>query len=127
MSERKLISSGSSFEKVAGYSRAVVEGGWVHVSGTTGYDYTSMTLPQDVTAQTRNALATIRAALEQAGTSINNVVRARYYVSSREHVDAVFKVLGETFGEIRPAITMIICELIQPEMKIEIEVTARLA
>lgn len=125
MSERKLISSGSSFEKVAGYSRAVRESGWVHVSGTTGYDYTTMTLPEDVAEQTRNALKTISGALVQAGTSIENVVRARYYLSSRADVDTVFKVLGETFADIRPAITMIICDLIQPEMKIEIEVTAK--
>ncbi|WP_310618583.1 RidA family protein [Flexibacterium corallicola] len=125
MTERKLISSGSPFEKVAGYSRAVVQGDYIHVSGTTGYDYSTMTMPEDVAAQTANCLETIKKVLEGEGASLNGVVRARYYVADRANVDAVFAVLGEYFGDIRPAATMVICDLIKEEMKVEIEVTAQ--
>ncbi|MDD7911735.1 MULTISPECIES: RidA family protein [Pseudovibrio] len=126
MADRKLISSGSPFEKVAGYSRAVVEGDFVYVSGTTGYDYSTMTMPDDAAAQTANALETIKDALSTAGATLNDVVRARYYVTDRAYVDAVFAVLGEYFADIRPAATMVICDLIKEEMKVEIEVTAKL-
>ncbi|WEX09706.1 RidA family protein [Chelativorans sp. AA-79] len=119
---RRLISTGSPFEKTAGYSRAVIEGDWCFVSGTTGYDYTSM--PETVEEQTRNCLATTRAALEEGGFELADVVRAHYYVTDRAHVDRVFPILGEAFGEIRPAAAMIVCDLNKPEMKIEIEVTA---
>ncbi len=122
---RRLISTGSPFEKVAGYSRAVVDGDWIFVSGTTGYDYGNMSMPEDVATQTRNTLATIASALEEAGGSISDVVRARYYVTDRAHVDAVFAELGKVFGDIRPAATMVICDLIKPEMLVEIEVTAK--
>ncbi|KZK79680.1 putative aminoacrylate peracid reductase RutC [Pseudovibrio sp. Ad13] len=125
MSERSLISSGSPFEKAAGYSRAVVDGDLVHVSGTTGYDYSTMKMPEDVGAQAVNALETIKSALSEAGCSLEDVVRARYYVTDRSNVEAVFAVLGEYFGEIRPAATMVICALIKEEMKVEIEVMAR--
>ncbi|KZK81020.1 putative aminoacrylate peracid reductase RutC [Pseudovibrio sp. W64] len=125
MSERTLISSGSPFEKTAGYSRAVVDGDFVHVSGTTGYDYSTMKMPEDVGAQAVNALETIKDALGEAGCSLKDVVRARYYVTDRSNVEAVFAVLGEYFGEIRPAATMVICALIKEEMKVEIEVMAR--
>ena len=121
---RKLISTGSPFEKTAGYSRAVVDGDWCFVAGTTGYDYATMTMPDSVADQTRNCLATINKALEEGGFSLADVVRAHYYVTDRAHVQTVFPILGEYFGEIRPAATMIICELNEPEMKIEIEVTA---
>ena len=121
---RKHISTGSPFEASAGYSRAVVEGHRCYVSGTTGYDYRSMTMPVDVVQQTRNALATIEQALTEAGFSMQDVVRARYIVTDRNDVSAVFRVLGETFGTIRPAATMIIAGLIEPAMKVEIEVTA---
>lgn len=124
MSERRLISSGSPFASIAGYSRAVVDGDFVHVAGTTGYDYSTMTMPEDVAAQTRNALATIAGALEQAGFAMADVVRARYYVTDRADVETVFAELGKVFGDIRPAATMVICDLIKPEMKVEIEVTA---
>ncbi len=124
-SERRLISTGSPFEREAGYSRAVVDGEWVFVSGTTGFDYTTMEMPIGVADQTRNALATIAAALEEAGCSMRDVVRARYYVSDRTFVDVVFAELGAVFGDIRPAATMVICDLIKPEMLVEIEVTAR--
>jgi enamine deaminase RidA (YjgF/YER057c/UK114 family) len=122
---RKLISTGSPFEKTAGYSRAVVDGDWCFVAGTTGYDYATMTMPQSVEEQTRNCLTTIAKALEDGGFAMRDVVRARYYVTDRSYVDAVFPLLGEAFGDIRPAATMIVCQLNRPEMKIEIEVTAK--
>lgn len=122
---RRLISSGSPFEAAAGYARAVVDGRWVFVSGTTGYDYATMTMPDDVVAQTRNALATVGQALADADASFEDVVRARYYIVDPDDVERVFAVLGSVFGTIRPAATMIVCDLIRPEMKIEIEVTAR--
>ncbi|MEX0954710.1 MAG: RidA family protein [Rhizobiaceae bacterium] len=121
---RRLISTGSPFEKTAGYSRAVADGDWCFVSGTTGYDYASMTMPEAVEDQTRNALATIAKALADAGFGMADVVRAHYYVTDRSFVSRVFPILGEAFGEIRPAATMIVCALNEPEMKIEIEVTA---
>jgi Putative translation initiation inhibitor, yjgF family len=121
---RRLISSGSPFEKTAGYSRAVVDGDWCFVSGTTGYDYAAMTLPEDVGVQTRNALATIAAVLGEAGFSMADVVRARYVVADRADVPAVFSELGRVFGEIRPAATMIVAGLIEEAMKVEIDVTA---
>jgi enamine deaminase RidA (YjgF/YER057c/UK114 family) len=121
---RKLISTGSPFERTAGYSRAVVEGDWCFVSGTTGYDYATMSMPETVEEQTRNCLATIGKALAEAGFDFADVVRARYHVTERAYVPRVFPILGETFGDIRPAATMTICQLNEPEMKIEIEVTA---
>jgi enamine deaminase RidA (YjgF/YER057c/UK114 family) len=122
---RRLISTGSPFEKTAGYSRAVVDGDWCFVSGTTGYDYATMTMPETIEAQTRNCLKTIAAALEEGGFAVADVVRAHYYITDRAYVDIVFPILGEAFGEIRPAATMIVCQLNKPEMKIEIEVTAK--
>jgi enamine deaminase RidA (YjgF/YER057c/UK114 family) len=121
---RSLISTGSPFEKTAGYSRAVVDGDWCFVSGTTGYDYAAMTMPDSVEDQARNCLATIARALGEAGFAMADVVRARYYVTDRAYVASVFPILGEVFGEVRPAATMVIAELIEPAMKIEIEVTA---
>jgi enamine deaminase RidA (YjgF/YER057c/UK114 family) len=121
---RRLISTGSPFEKTAGYSRAVVQGDWCFVSGTTGYDYATMSMPDSVEAQTRNTLATIARALEEAGFDLADVVRCHYYVTDRSYVATVFPILGEVFGDIRPAATMIVCQLNEPEMKIEIEVTA---
>ena len=121
---RRLISSGSPFEATAGYSRAVVSGDWCFVSGTTGYDYATMTMPEGVEDQTRNCLATIGKVLTEAGFSFNDVVRCHYYVTEATFADRVFPILGETFGTIRPAATMVVCDLIRPEMRIEIEVTA---
>ncbi|HSX74397.1 MAG TPA: RidA family protein [Shinella sp.] len=121
---RRLISSGSPFEATAGYSRAVVEGNWCFVSGTTGYDYATMTMPESVEDQTRNCLATIGKVLADAGFSFVDVVRCHYYVTDAAFADRVFPILGETFGAIRPAATMVVCGLIRPEMLIEIEVTA---
>ena len=122
---RKLISSGSPLEAKIGYSRAVVEDGWVFVSGTTGYDYDTMTMPADVADQCRNALNTIKGALEQGGARMEDVVRVTYILPEGKDFEACFPVLQEFFGEIRPAATMISCPLLDPEMKIEIEVTAR--
>ncbi len=121
---RKLVSTGSPFERTAGYSRAVVQGDWCFVSGTTGYDYAAMVMPESVEEQTRNCLSTIGAALAEAGFALSDVVRAHYYVTDAAFADLVFPILGETFGDIRPAAAMIVCGLIRPEMKIEIEVTA---
>ena len=121
---RKLISTGSPFEKAAGYSRAVVQGDWCFVSGTTGYDYATMTMPGTIEAQTRNCLDTVAKALKEGGFDLADVVRARYYITDQADVDTVFPILGAYFGAVRPAATMIVCGLNKPEMKIEIEVTA---
>jgi enamine deaminase RidA (YjgF/YER057c/UK114 family) len=122
---RRLISTGSPFEARAGYSRAVVDGEWIFVSGTTGYDYATMAMPATVAEQTRNALGTIERALVDAGSSLADIVRVTYYATNRSHADALFEVTGQVFREIRPAATLIICDLLRPEMKIEIEATAR--
>ncbi len=120
------ISSGSPFEARIGYSRAVVDRDMVYVSGTTGYDYATMQMPDDVAAQTRNALGTIEKALKEAGSGLQDVVRVRYYLVDMADYDAVVAVLGETFADIRPAATMVVCGLTTPDMKIEIGVTARI-
>lgn len=124
MAERRLISTGSPFEKSAGYSRALVTGPWCFVAGTTGYDYATMTMPEAVEAQTRNALTTIAKALAEAGMGLEHVVRVHYYVTDRDHAAAVFSVTGEFFGAIRPAATIVVCGLLDPAMKVEIEATA---
>lgn len=121
---RRLISSGSPFEATMGYSRAVVQGDWCFVSGTTGYDYSSMTMPEDPADQTRNCFQTIRGVLAGAGFGMEDIVRVQYTVVDRNVADAVVPALGEALGEIRPAATMVIAGLVRPEMKIEIEVTA---
>ncbi|WEZ81950.1 RidA family protein [Rhizobium sp. 32-5/1] len=123
-SPRTLISSGSPFESTAGYSRVVVQGDWCFVSGTTGYDYTTMIMPETVEEQTRNCLKTIEGALQEAGFSLSDIVRNHYYITDAAFADRVFPILGEDFGTIRPAATMVVCSLIRPEMLIEIEVTA---
>ena len=124
---RKLISSGSSYEKVAGYSRAVVDGDWVHVSGTTGFDYAKMEISPDTAEQTRQAFRNIEAALEQAGASLRDVLRVRYFLTRREDFELLGPVFGEYLADVRPAATAIVCELVDARMKIEIEVTARRA
>jgi enamine deaminase RidA (YjgF/YER057c/UK114 family) len=124
MTDRRLISTSSPFEKAAGYSRAVVQGNWCFVAGTTGYDYATMTMPDDVGEQAKNCLATIGKALADAGFAMEDLVRVHYHVTDATFADAVFAVTGKAFGEIRPAATMTICGLIRPEMKIEIEATA---
>jgi enamine deaminase RidA (YjgF/YER057c/UK114 family) len=122
---RNLISSGSTFEHDIGYSRAVVDGDWVFVSGTTGFDYTTMTIAEDVVEQAEQCLRNIAHALEQAGASFSDVVRVRYILPRAEDFPACWPVLRRVFGEIRPAATMIAAGLSDPRMKIEIEVTAR--
>lgn len=122
---RKLISSGSPFEARAGYSRAVVDGEWIFVAGTTGYNYDTMTMPDSAAEQARNALKTIEKALGEAGASLSDIVRVTYYVTNRAHAEALFGVTGRLFGEIRPAATLVIADLLRPEMKVEIEVTAK--
>lgn len=126
MSGRKLISSGSSFEQLAGYSRVVVDGEWIFVSGTTGYDYSTMTISSDLECQTRQVFSNLEEALARAGATLADVVRVHYYLTEREQFEKIAPVFGEYFGEIRPAATAVICELVDPVMKIEIEVTARL-
>ncbi|MGD1888464.1 MAG: RidA family protein [Cohaesibacteraceae bacterium] len=123
---RRLISSGSPFEHQAGYSRAVVDGDYVHVAGTTGYDYATMTMPEAIKDQARNALATIASVLEEAGTSLDQLVRVHYYLTNREHADGLFAITGEVLGDIRPAATLLICDLLNEEMLVEIEATAKL-
>lgn len=127
-SKRQLISTGSPFEKQAGYSRALAietpDDNWCFVSGTTGYDYSTMIMPDSVVDQARNCFETIKSALDEAGFSLSDVVRANYIVTDVQYVDEVFAITGEYFGEIRPAATMILAGLIKPEMKIEIQVTA---
>lgn len=123
---RRLISSGSPFEARAGYSRAVVDGDWVFVSGTTGYDYATMTIVDDVAVQARQCFRNIALALAEAGAGIADIVRVRYYLRHREDFARVAPVLGECLGGNRPAATAVICELVEPAMLIEIEVTARL-
>ena len=123
---RRLISTGSPFEKTAGYSRAVVDGDFCFVAGTTGYDYATMIMPGDVTSQSRNCFKTIEAALKEAGFAMADIVRATYYVTRAEDADAVLAVCGEVLGEIRPAATLlVVAGLYKPEMKVEIEVTAK--
>lgn len=122
---RQLISSGSAFEKVAGYSRAVIDGDWIFVSGTTGFDYAKMSISDDVIEQTHQTFRNIEAALKQAGSSLKDVVRARYIIVNPADWEKVAPVFGQYFGDVRPASTAIICGLVDARMKIEIEVTAK--
>jgi enamine deaminase RidA (YjgF/YER057c/UK114 family) len=121
---RRLISSGSPFEAQVGYSRAVVQGDWCFVAGTTGYDPETRAMPDSVAEQAANALKVVGAALAEAGFSFAEVVRATYYITDAAYWDQIGPVLGGTFGDIRPAATCLVCGLVKPEMKIEIEVTA---
>jgi enamine deaminase RidA (YjgF/YER057c/UK114 family) len=121
---RQLISSGSRFEADIGYSRAVVAGDWVFVSGTTGFDYTAMTISDSLLEQTEQCLKNIQAALEQAGSSLKDVVRVTYVLPRGEDFAQCWPVLRKYFGEVRPAAMMISAGLADPRMQIEIEVTA---
>jgi len=127
MTARRAILSGSTFEEQIGYARAVVFGDWVHVSGTTGFDYSTMTIASDVVEQTRQCLGNIGAALAEAGCTFADVVRARYLLPRREDFEFCWPLLRACFGETRPAATMIVCGLSDLRMKIEIEVDARLS
>lgn len=120
----RRISTGSPFEAALGYSRAVVKGPWCFVSGTTGYDYAAMTMPDSAAEQAQNAFATIFATLAEAGFAPGDIVRVQYTVTDPALVAEIAPVLGEAMKEIRPAATMVVAGLIRPEMKVEIEVTA---
>lgn len=124
---RRLISSGSTFEKTIGYSRAVVDGDWVFVSGTTGFDYAKMAIADGVVAQCEQALKNIEAALAEAGGSLKDVVRVTYVLPDASDFEPCWPVLNKYFGDVRPAAMMISAGLLDPRMKIEIEVTARLS
>lgn len=119
------ISTGSPFEAQIGYSRAVVADGWVFVAGTTGYDYASMTMPDSIEDQCLNTLGTIAKALEQSGSGLDHVVRVNYIVPDVDEWPACWPITSKAFATARPAATMISAQLQTPEMKIEIEVTAR--
>lgn len=121
---RWTITTGSRFEEMAGYSRAVVDGEWVFVSGTAGYDFATGTIAGEAAAQARQALATIAATLAQADAALADVVRVRVYIRDREDVEAVSRILGAAFADPRPTNTTILCGFATPEMKVEIEVTA---
>jgi enamine deaminase RidA (YjgF/YER057c/UK114 family) len=123
---RRLISSGSKFEQDVGYSRAVVDGEWVFVSGTTGFDYRSMTISDNLLEQTEQCLKNIQSALHEAGSDFSDVVRVSYIVPKAERFPDCWPVLRRYFATIRPAMTMISAGLLDPRMQIEIEVTARL-
>jgi enamine deaminase RidA (YjgF/YER057c/UK114 family) len=122
---RRLISSGSPFEAEGGFSRAVVDSEWIFVAGTTGFDYAQMTIAEDPAEQARQAFRNIEKALAEAGGTLADVVRVHYYVPDLTDWPAIVPVLGEVFGVIRPAATALVCGLVDPRMKIEIEVTAR--
>jgi enamine deaminase RidA (YjgF/YER057c/UK114 family) len=126
MAERRAIISGSTFEEQIGYARAVVDGDWVHVSGTTGFDYATMTISGDVVEQAEQCLRNIEAALTEAQSTFADVVRVRYMLADRADFEACWPVLRRYFGEVRPAATMLVCGLYDPRMKIEIEVDSRL-
>ena len=121
---RTLISSGSTFEAEIGYSRAVAQGDWVFVSGTTGFDYARMSISDDLQEQTEQCLQNIESALRQAGSGMHDVVRVTYVLPNGEDFPQCWPVLRKYFGQIRPAATMISAGLADPRMKIEIEVTA---
>ncbi|MEQ8652521.1 MAG: RidA family protein [Kiloniellales bacterium] len=121
---KRLISSGSSFEALAGYSRAVVQGPFVFVSGTTGFDYKAGSISGDPGEQTAQCFVNIEAALAEAGSSLKDVVRVVVYLASRDYFEIVAPALGAKLGDIRPANTTVIAELADPRMLVEIEVTA---
>ena len=122
---RRLISSGSSFGREIGYSRAVVDGEWVFVSGTTGFDYQSMRISENLLEQAEQCLRNITSALEQAGTGLRDVVRVTYILPKAEDFPQCWPILKKYFGDVRPAATMISAGLADPRIRIEIEVTAR--
>ena len=122
---RQLISSGSTFEQEIGYSRAVVDGDWVFLSGTTGFDYTTMSISDNLLAQTEQCLENIVSALRQAGSSLEDVVRVTYVLPNGADFEQCWPVLRKYFGAVRPAAMMISAGLADPRIKIEIEVTAR--
>jgi enamine deaminase RidA (YjgF/YER057c/UK114 family) len=122
---RKLISSGSSFEESIGYSRAVVDGDWMFVSGTTGFDYATMQISDDVAAQADQTFRNIKTAMEQAGFSLADSVRVHYLLPDAADFEKCWPVLKKYLGDVRPAATMFVAGLADPRMKIEIEITAK--
>ena len=123
---RKLITTGSPFETAYGYSRAVVDGDLVFISGTTGYDYVTMSMPHDVAEQTRNIFRTVESVLKEAKSSLKQIVRCQYFVIDHSYCEPVLKVCGEVLGDIGPAAGIyVVTALLKPEMKVEIEITAR--
>ncbi len=120
----KQISTGSEFERSMGYSRAIVKSGWCFVSGVTGYDYSTMKIPETAADQTRNCFSTIEKVLTEAGFEMADIVRVQYTVIDAALVPEIVPELGRALATTRPAATMIIAGLIRPEMKVEIEVTA---
>ena len=124
MAERRTISSGSAFEEQIGYARAVVLGDRVYVSGTTGFDYATMTIPDDVVAQAEQCLRNVESALAEAGCTLADVVRVRYLLPDRADFEPCWPTLRRRFGAVRPAATMLVCGLADPRMRIEIEVDA---
>ena len=124
MTERRRISSGTKYEELAGYARAVVDGDWVHVSGTTGIDPADGSIPEGVVAQTHQIFRNIEWALAEAGSSLADVVRIRVYLDSRDDFPTVAPIIGDYMREVRPANTTVVAALCDPRMKIEIEVTA---
>jgi enamine deaminase RidA (YjgF/YER057c/UK114 family) len=122
---RRWISSGSTFEQQIGYARAVVDGDWIFVSGTTGFDYAKMTISEDVAAQAEQCLKNIATALGEAGASLDDVVRVHYILPDRDKFEPCWPALRTAFAKARPAATMIVADLLDPRMLIEIEVTAR--
>ena len=122
---RKLISSGSTFESTMGYSRAVVDGDWCFVSGTTGFDYDKMTISDNVVEQAEQCFKNIAKAMGQGGFELDDVVRVHYLLPRAEDFESCWPVLRKYFGDIRPAATMFVAALADPRMKIEIEVTAK--
>jgi enamine deaminase RidA (YjgF/YER057c/UK114 family) len=121
---RRLITTGSPFEEKFGYSRAVVQGDWCFVSGTTGYDYRTMQLPESALEQTRNIFRTVESALAEAGFALDDIVRIQISVTEAGLMDEIAPALREFLGGVRPASTAVVCDLIRPEIKVEIEATA---
>jgi enamine deaminase RidA (YjgF/YER057c/UK114 family) len=124
MAARRLISTGSPFEENVAYSRAVVDGRWVFVAGTTGFDYAAMTISDDVVEQAEQCFCNLQAVLEQAGSSLKDVVRVLYILPDRKDFEPIWPVLRKYFGDIRPTNTVIFAGLADPRMRVEIEVTA---
>ena len=122
---RKLISSGSKFETEMAYSRAVVDGDWIFVSGTTGFNYATMEISEDVAAQAEQTFLNIKAAMEKAGFGLEHIVRVHYILPNAEDFQACWPAMRKFLGEIRPAASMLVAALVDPRMKIEIEVTGK--
>lgn len=123
---RRHVFSGSTFERDMGYARALVDGDWIFVSGTTGFDYSTMTISDDVVTQAEQCFKNIEAALNEAGASLRHVVRVRYILPERDDFEPCWPTLRRYLGDVQPAATMIVAGLSDPRMRIEIEVTARL-